>query len=132
MSDRSLVLKTFNKYFFDFLDDLIALFPEMKDIKESRDYFDILKRANPTLLIKIWHSFIHVPYSDVIEKGDITFFFTKDYSADLIHLHNASEIIKVIDTTLREPLQNMDAANLEKCVKYIQILSKLCDAFSKT
>jgi hypothetical protein len=130
MSDRSLVLKTFNKHFFDFLDDLVALFPEMIDIKESRDYFDILKRANPTLLIKIWHSFIHVPYSDVIEKGDITFFFKKDYSADLIHLHNAADIIKVIDTTLREPLQNMDEVNLEKCVKYIQILSKLCDAFN--
>lgn len=131
MSDRSLVLKTFNKHFFDFLDDLIALFPETTDIKESRDYFDILKRANPTLLIKIWYSFIHVPYSDVIEKGDITFFFKKDYSDDLIHLHNAADIIKVIDTTLREPLQNMDEANLEKCAKYIQILSKLCDAFSK-
>jgi hypothetical protein len=131
MSDRSLVLKTFNKHFFDFLDDLIALFPEMIDIKESRDYFDILKRANPTLLIKIWYSFIHVPYSDVIEKGDITFFFKKDYSADLIHLHNAADIIKVIDTTLREPLQNMDEDNLEKCAKYIQILSKLCDAFNK-
>jgi hypothetical protein len=130
MSDRSLVLKTFNKHFFDFLDDLVALFPEMIDIKESRDYFDILKRANPTLLIKIWYSFIHVPYSDVIEKGDITFFFKKDYSTDLIHLHNAADIIKVIDTTLREPLQNMDEVNLEKCVKYIQILSKLCDAFN--
>lgn len=131
MSDRSLVLKTFNKHFFDFLDDLIALFPEMIDIKESRDYFDILKRANPTVIIKIWHSFIHIPYSDVIEKGDITFFFKKDYSADLIYLNNSADIIKVIDTTLREPLQNMDAVNLEKCVKYIQILGKLCDAFSK-
>ena len=130
MSDRSHVLKTFNKHFFDFLEDLISLFPEMKDIKESRDYFEILKKANPTLLIKIWHTFIHVPYSDVIAKGDITFFFEKDYSADLVYLHNASDIIKVIDTTLREPLRNMDKENLGQCVKYIQVLTKLCHVYN--
>jgi len=130
MSDRSLILRTFNKHFFEFLDDLVTLFPEMKDIKESRDYFEILKRANPTLLIKIWYTFIHTPYADVIENGDISFFFEKDYSSDLVYLHNASEIIKVIDTTLREPLRNMDKENYDKCTKYIQILSKLCGAYN--
>jgi hypothetical protein len=40
MSDKSTILKTFNTHFFDFLDDIISIFPENTDIKTARKSFD--------------------------------------------------------------------------------------------
>ena len=68
--------------------------------------------------------FVYHPYKDVIDNGDISFFFDKDYSNDLSTVTNANKILNIIDT-LREPIKEMGDANKEHTTKYIQNLSKL-------
>lgn len=126
MSTTSLLLKAFNKQFFEFIDDIISIFPENAHLITSREYFETIKSANPTLLIKIWEYFILTPYQDEINKGNLDFFLKKDYTVDLAQMPNSEEIVKVIDSTLREPLQNMDAENREKCMKHFQLVTKIC------
>lgn len=125
-STSSLLLKAFNKHFFEFVDDMILLFPENNDIQTSRQYFDTLKHANPTLLIKIWHNFIYTPYHEPIENGDLKFFFEKDYAHDIRLMPNSEKVLQVIDNTLREPLKNMDEENTQKCCKHFQLVTKIC------
>ena len=129
MNTNSLVLKAFNKKFFEFLDDVIRIFPENLHIINSRDYFETIKRANPKLLVKIWHSFIWTPYNDKISEGDLTFFFEKDYAEDLRLLPNGDELIRVINTSLRDPLKQMDETNRGHCMKHFQLVSKLCEKY---
>jgi hypothetical protein len=131
MTDKSLILKTFNKQFFDFLNDILSIVPKdaANEITVSITYFETLKKANPTLLLKIWHHFICIPYADVISKGDISFFLEKDYSADLTFLANSKEVLSFIDSSLRDPIRNMNAVNKEHCMKYMQIICKLADAY---
>ena len=121
----SIYLKSFNQKLFEFLDDIISIFPENMDIVVSRNYFETIKKANPTMLLKIWYQYIYVKYQDVIDAGNISFFLDKDYSDDLSMLPNAKDILKTIDTSLRDPIRNMDETNFAHCAKYIQILSKL-------
>jgi hypothetical protein len=122
--DKKTVLRTFNIHFFEFMDDIIRIYPEADDIISGRATFELIKKANPTAIIKVWHKFIYSPYSDVIEKGDITFFFEKDYSEDLAHLANYNEVMGIIDR-IRKPIQNMNPLNKAHSTKYIQNLSKL-------
>lgn len=125
-------LKAFNTQFFDFLDDIIIIFPENKSIPVSKGYFQTIKFAKPASLIKVWYAHIYSPYSDAIDKGDINFFLEKDYESDLCSLPNAGEIMKIIDSSLRDPLRAMDAVNKAHCTKYIQLLSKLSVAYHES
>jgi len=124
MTDKSTILKTFNQHFFDFLTDIITIFPENTDIITAKKSFENIKKLNPSIIIKVWKNYIHTPYQSVIDSGDINFFFDKDYQSDLQTLSNSGEIIKMIDS-MRNPIKNMSDTNKAHSMKYIQNLSKL-------
>ena len=124
MTDKSTILKAFNNHFFDFLADIIRVFPDNQDLAVAKTSFETIKRANPTIILKAWKTYVYMPYKDVIDGGDITFFLEKDYSTDLSILANSAEIMKIIDK-LRQPIKEMDAVNKEHSIKYIQNLSTL-------
>lgn len=128
MTDKTTILRAFNKYFFEFIDDIIRIFPENIDVYNSKTSFELFKKANPTCLLKAWKTFVYEPYHDVIQQGNIDFFFEKDYKDDLKQMANANQIMGVIDT-IREPLRNLDVKNKEIAVKYIQNLSKLANLY---
>jgi len=129
MSDKSTILRTFYKHFFEFIEDVVRIFPDNMDVKNSKTSFELIKMGNPTAIIKAWHIFVYTPYSNVIKEGDITFFFEKDYSSDLNHLANSNEIMKIIDT-IRDPVKNMNEKERDFTMKYIQNLSKLSDIYN--
>lgn len=122
--DKSTTLRAFNKHFFDFLDDIISIFPESEELINARSSFDLIKRANPTAIAKAWNKHVYLKYKDVIDNNDITFFFEKDYSKDLEKLSNAEKIMITINS-IREPISQMNNTNKDHCAKYIQNLSKL-------
>jgi len=128
MTDKSSILKAFNTHFFAFLDDIISIFPENQDIRNSKISFEIFRKANPTCILKVWNIFIYDPYHDVINEGKLDFFFEKSYNDDLAHLANANEIMQIIDT-LRNPLKEMSDVNKAHSVKYMQNLSKLSQMY---
>ena len=129
MSNKSNILKTFNTQFFAFLDDVIKVFPDNKDILIGKRSFETIKRANPTLIIKIWYSHIYSIYSESINNGDIDFFVQKDYNQDLQDLTNSGEVLRIINT-LREPISKMDETNKKHTCNYLVVLSKLSQVYT--
>lgn len=123
-SDKSTILKAFHNLFFDFVDDIIHIFPDNKELTVARGSFETIKQANVTALIKAWYTYVYVPYSSVIDQGNLDFFFDKDYAADLSDSKHQSKVMEVIDT-LRTPLKTMSADNKEHSVNYLRNLCKL-------
>ena len=128
MSDKSAILKTFNTQFFAFLNDIVSILPDNMDIKTAIKSFETIKKANPTIIIKVWLSCVYVPYKLSIDNGDIDFFVNKDYGEDLNYISNSQEVMKVIDT-IREPIRSMNEVNRSHTMKYIQVLSKLSELY---
>ena len=122
--NKSNLIKAFNTHFFEFIDDIIRIYPENTDMRTAKIGFETFKRANPSIMIKIWFSKVYLPYKETIDQGDVTFFFDKNYSDDLTGLSNGKEIMAVIDK-IRAPIRAMDAANQAHAAKYLQNLSKL-------
>ena len=122
--DKSTILKTFNTHFFEFLDDILRIFPTNTELATARKSFETIKRANPTAIVKVWGLYVYGRYKDVIDQGNIEFFFEKDYGSDLSNLANSNEIMKVIDV-MRGPIKEMSVVNREHSMKYIQNLSKI-------
>ena len=124
MTDKSTVLRAFNKHFFEFIDDIITILPNEPEIVKAKVSFENIKKMNPTLICKTWFKVVYSPYKEVIDQGDISFFFEKDYASDLSNVPNAAEIMSIIDK-IRMPIKSMDEINQGHCTKYIQNLSKL-------
>jgi hypothetical protein len=129
MSNKITILRTFNTHFVDFIDDIIKVIPENSDILAAKSFFEITKKANPTLIIKIWFSLIYSPYATIIDSGDLEFFINKNYAEDLSTMQNSKEILKAIDS-LRDPIKNMSETNKTHCLKYIQNLCKLSAVYN--
>ena len=130
MSNKSAVLKAFNSHFFDFVDDIISIFPENQDISTARTSFETIKRINPTAIIKAWYKFVYLPYTNVIVDGNIDFFIDKDYGDDLATVNNSNEILGIIDK-IRGPIRKMNEANKAHSVKYIQNLSQMSNIYNE-
>lgn len=130
-NNKSLLLKSFHKQLFDFLDDIISIMPDNQELVKSKVYFTTLKQANPTLIIKIWYQYILVPYRELIEGGNIDFFLEKDYTEDLQYIPYAADVLRIIDTSIRNPIKEMNVENKAKCVKYIQLISKISEVYSQ-
>lgn len=129
MSDKSMVMKAFNTHFFDFMDDILQVFPDDENIHVAKKSFEMIKKANPTAIIKVWYSHIYLKYADVIDSGNVDFFFDKDYSDDLATMANAKDIMQIIDN-IREPLRNTSEANKAHSAEYIKNLSKLAKVYA--
>ena len=129
MADKSTVLRAFNTHLVEFLDDIISIIPGNVGLVTTKNSFEMYKKANPTLLIKIWYSYVYMPYAEIIEKGDLDFFITKDYSEDLSYLHNSKSILNAIDT-LREQIKEMSETNRNHSLEYIRNLCKLSNMYN--
>ena len=124
MTDKTTVLKAFNVHFFDFLDDVASIIDDNDDILTSKTFFETVKKANPTLIIKCWNLYVYQPYKEVIDSGNVQYFLEKDYNNDLSVLANSGEIMNGI-YKIRSPIKSMSEINQQHCMKYIQNLSKL-------
>jgi len=118
------IISIFNNQFSEFVDDFLILFPDDVDILSVKNSLTLIRKTNPKLLIKVWNTYVVVPYKSKIESGDFNFFVEKDYSQDLVKNDNANKIMQSIDK-LREPIKSMSKENKEKTMKYVENLSKL-------
>lgn len=127
---KSTISKAFNNLFIQFLEEVIEIVPENKEIKTAKSYFEMLKKLNPALIIKVWYVNIYVPYKEVIDRDDIvSFLVEKDYSSDLVELENANEVLEIVHQ-LRKPISEMSENNRQKTMEYIKSLSKLSEGYS--
>jgi hypothetical protein len=123
-TQSSTILTAFNDHFMEFVNDIISVFPEDTDILAAKNSFGLIRKANPKMIIKIWHKFVVEKYQDVIDSDDISFFINKDYSEDLNNAENSDKIMEAINR-LRNPVKMMEPQDQKKVMKYIQNLKKL-------
>jgi hypothetical protein len=129
--DRPTIIRSFNDYFFEFLEDMLKVLPGNKSILTAIKSFRTVIELNKTILIKCWYKFVYLKYKNVIEDGNIDFFFEKDYSEDLTALSNSQNIMDIIDsmrTPAREVCEN--PKNREYITTYIQNLCQLSVIFN--
>ena len=127
--DKSTALRGFNTHFDEFVNDVINVFPENTDIKSARNIVNMTRKANVTIVIKIWYMYVYLPYKERIDRGDLDFFINKDYSEDLDGVSNDGDILKSIDS-LRSPIKQMSAVNKAHSLEYVQNLCKLSEMYN--
>ena len=126
-NDNNVLLTAFNEHFFEFIDDINNVLVNDSSIKRVKTALMMIKKMNPSLIVKIWYKYIVLNYETEINDNNLNFFIEKDYKKDLRYIQSSDNIMKNIDY-LREPIRNMGKENQEKSFKDIQnlcLLSKL-------
>jgi len=120
------IVKAFNSHFMEFINDVLTVVPDNKNLKTAKFYTNNLIKMNPVLLIKCWNLWFATPYENEIDKGDFTFFLDKDYKDDIGTSENydSNNVLDAIEP-IRTAAQQLSSDNQKKIVKYLQNLSKL-------
>jgi hypothetical protein len=126
--DKTVILKTFNDHFIEFLDDISRVFPDDPDVATTKTALLAIRKANPRLIIQSWKEYVVAPYRKKIDDGDMSFFIEKDFSHDLRDVDGNSSILDKIDT-LRDEVRSMTKDDQVKAMKYVQNLTKLSDMY---
>lgn len=113
---------------FEFIDDVLLVFPDNTDLKRAKLALKGFKNLNHSLIVKSWNNYVYLPYKDIIDREDIEYFIDKDYNSELNGVEGSDEISRVIDE-LRKPIKDMSDENKHKCMKYITILCLLSDSY---
>jgi hypothetical protein len=128
--DKTTILKAFNNQFEEFLEDVEVLFPENSDIKTTKTGLNMLRKANPKMIVSVWYRYICIKYESEIEKENLEYFLTKDYSNDLkMDEGAANKVLDGIDK-IREPLRHLDPVNKKKTIQYLKNLNQLSKIYN--
>jgi hypothetical protein len=128
--DKTTILKAFNNQFEEFLEDVEVLFPDNNDIKTTKTGLTMLRKANPKMIVSVWYRHICIKYEEEIEKENLEYFLTKDYSSDLnMDEGAANKVLDGIDK-IREPLRHLDAENKKKAIQYLKNLNQLSKIYN--
>jgi hypothetical protein len=128
--DKTTILKAFNSQFEEFLEDIELLFPENKDIRTTKTGLMMMRKANPKKMVSVWYRHICIKYEDEIEKENLEYFLTKDYSDDLKMEDGAVDKVMAAIDKLREPLRELNPENTKKCIQYLKNMNQLSKIYN--
>jgi hypothetical protein len=122
------VLKIFNDHFIEFIEDVIRVFPNDQELTIVKNYFLLIRKSNPKLIITVFYEYVYLKYDKEIQDNNIQFFIDKDYKDDLTENKNSDKIIESINR-LRNPIRSMNEEDKIKTIKYLQNLCKLSNSY---
>ena len=133
MASNAQILKTFGKQVEEFMEDMLVIFPNDNVILRGKMYFEMMKKANPRFIIRVWKNRIAAKYGQHIANGNFDIFVTMDLSEDIIDnpADNKEEVITHLQNMLNSIIK-MDEHNKNKAFKYIQNITKLSEMYQLT
>lgn len=130
------VMKTFLLQFNEFLEDILRIFPDDKDLITAKVYFDGIRKINPRLIINYWKYLIAEKYNDAVEGNNIDFFIEKDYENDIEDIATKRSwegdysYINEKICIIRDRVRDQNEANKKITMKYIVNLTRLSKLYN--
>ena len=115
---KKILIDTLFTQFSDFLKQLQNMYPEDTDFTIFLSTLQLLKSANPMLVVNFVKTDIIDPYGSKIISKDESFFLNNDYTKH-------REVDLNIVEKLKTYIQNMSPNSKDIVWKYIEILMKL-------
>ena len=133
MASNAQILKTFGKQVEEFMEDLLVIFPNDNVILRGKMYFEMMKKANPRFIIRVWKNRIAAKYGEQIASGDVAIFVTMDLTEDTAdsQADNKEEVVNHLQNIWGSIIK-MDEDNRNKAIKYIQNITKLSEMYQLT
>lgn len=136
MASNQQILKTFLDQFDQFLEDIVGVFPDDKELVSGKMYFEGLRKINPRVIITYWKYLVADKYDDNVETENIDFFINKNYHEDIETIAKArnwdgdySYINNKIEA-IRDQIVKLSDTNKKITMKYIINLTRLSKLYN--
>lgn len=136
MASNQQILKTFLDQFDQFLEDIVGVFPDDKELVSGKMYFEGLRKINPRVIITYWKYLVADKYDDNVETENIDFFINKNYNEDIETIAKArnwdgdySYINNKIEA-IRDQIVKLSDTNKRVTMKYIINLTRLSKLYN--
>ena len=136
MASNQQILKTFLDQFNQFLEDIVAVFPNDKELVSGKMYFEGLRKINPRVIITYWKYLVADKYDENVETENIDFFINKNYNEDIETIAKArnwdgdySYINNKIEA-IRDQIVKLSDNDKKVNMKYIINLTKLSKLYN--
>lgn len=136
MASNQQILKTFLDQFDQFLEDIVGVFPDDKELVSGKMYFEGLRKINPRVIITYWKYLVADKYDDNVETENIDFFINKNYHEDIETIAKArnwdgdySYINNKIEA-IRDQIVKLSDTNKRVTMKYIINLTRLSKLYN--
>ena len=124
--DRVTNMQAFNVQLFQFLDNLLVLFPQNVNLRKGIKSLDTIKRMNPTLIVRVWYNQIYLPHRLQIEEYNIDFF-----SNDFTEIQSGKEIMHILDS-LKKSIDIIDVTEKKNVLDQIFRISMLSKIYNSS
>ena len=124
--DKTKLLIAFNNHFFEFIDDILRVFPNDYELKTAKSILLKLRKSNPKLILNIFIEYVLENFKEEIMDGNIDYFIDKNYKEEFEYIDNV--VIEKFNT-LKEPIRKMNNEDKNKVIKYMQNLIKLSEIY---
>ena len=81
--ERAQLLRAFNEHFSEFVEDVLRVFPNDRELETVARALRALRSMNPRLILVVFRDRFSSPYRSQIESGDMGFFVDKDWKDDV-------------------------------------------------
>lgn len=120
--DSKKLVEIFNANFIKFIDDLVKLYPNDKDMKTFKLSFRMITNVADKKPMEFFNNLVVQKYGEQIDKKDEQFFLNKDYEElKSVDENVTTELINKIKSYWKD----ISSADKEVVWKYITLLTAL-------
>ena len=128
--DKNNLISMFNTQITSFINDLILVYPDDKDLYTFKTSLKMLLLYDDKKVINMFKEFVYSKYKVQIENKDSEFFLQNDYE-DIIARTNTDtpEITTQLINKIKSYWMSMSNENKDIVWKYFSVLIKVCERF---
>ena len=133
MSGKQFVVKNFKKIFNEYIEFIEENTKSQKyEVAYVKNVLSMLLKFNASQLIRVWFTYVTVPYNKTIMEGNFDFFTEKNYKSDLKDLkdYDLNYILTTLEKT-KEEAKELDDDKKKQILLYNQKLIKLSILYFK-
>ena len=126
--DKTQCLNLFNQKLKEFVNDLIAVFPNDTDLYSFKTSLGMIGLVKERQMIDLFVRFVHNSYKTQILQRDESFFLTHSYAEEISQAGDQSMTNQLI-TKIKSYWSEMSADNKEIVWKYFDVLIRLAEKY---
>lgn len=120
------IRKAFNQHLLDFLEDILTVLPNNKNIKLALESVRMLGKTKPKYIIENWKYYYNIHKEDIKQKG-ILFYTEYDPESDI--KNKSFMFMKDIISNVKESFIELSENDKDKTYRYIVNLNKMVELY---
>lgn len=120
------IRKAFNQHLLDFLEDILIVLPNNKNIKLALESVRMLGKTKPKYIIENWKYYYNIHKQDIKQKG-ILFYTEYDPESDI--KNESYMFMKDIISNVKESFIELSENDKDKTYRYIINLNKMVELY---